>query len=149
MKDVFQSLSYTHEYWSILLPCVMIAIDFITGLIYAWSSKTFESSKMRKGLTKKVGEISIIVIGEVFSFAFGLPRYIMVGISLYIVLMELMSVFENLDKMGVPIPKFVKDVVNNTSESIMNDDAKTIEKKAKELEDGLDELKPENDEKKE
>lgn len=141
MKDIFASLHYTHEYWSVLLPCIMITIDFITGLIFAWSSKTFESKKMRTGLTKKVGEISIIVIGEVFSFAFGLPRYIMVGISLYIVLMELMSVFENLDKMGVPIPKFIKDVVNNTSESILNDDAETIKKKAEEISDGIDELK--------
>lgn len=139
--DIFESLHFTHEYWSVLLPCIMITIDFITGLIFAWSSKTFESKKMRTGLTKKVGEISIIVIGEAFSFAFGLPRYIMVGISLYIVLMELMSVFENLDKMGVPIPKFIKDVVNNTSESILNDDVKTIKKKAEEISDGIDELK--------
>ena len=141
MKDIFESLHFTHEYWSVLLPCIMIAIDFITGLIYAWSSRTFESKKMRTGLTKKVGEISIIVIGEVFSFAFGLPRYIMVGISLYIVLMELMSVFENLDKMGVPIPKFIKDVVNNTTESILNADAETIKDKAEEISDGIDELK--------
>lgn len=139
--EVFESLHFTHEYWTVLLPCIMIAIDFITGLIYAWSSKTFESKKMRTGLTKKVGEISIIVIGEVFSFAFGLPRYIMAWIAFYIILMELMSVFENLDKMGVPIPKFIKDVVNNTSETILNDDVQDIKKKADEISDGIDEIK--------
>lgn len=92
---------------------ILIGVDILTGLIYAWANKCFSSSKMRKGLSKKLGEIVIIVLGEIFSYAIGLPKYIMNGILFYIAFMELMSIIENLDKLGVPIPKQVKDRINN------------------------------------
>lgn len=49
-------------------------------------------------------------------------------LSLYIILMEIISIFENLDKLGVPIPKFISKVVNNVEESINTADIKDIEK---------------------
>jgi hypothetical protein len=36
--------------------------------------------------------------------------------------MELVSIFENLDKMGVPIPKFVKKALRNASYKLENED---------------------------
>lgn len=130
---------FANEWWTLLCPCIMIGIDFVTGLVYAWASKTFQSSKMRTGLSKKVGELAVLVIGEILSFAFGLPRYIMGGVALYIIIMELMSIFENLDKMGVKIPKFVKGVVNNVGTALTEKDYKEIAEQAvkinKELKD--------------
>lgn len=120
VENILTNFHFVNEFWGLIAPCIMMAIDFLTGTIYAWSAKTFQSKKMRSGLSKKVGELAIIVIGEVLSFSLGLPRYIMTGISLYIIIMELMSIFENLDKMGVPVPKFIRDVINNVSDSIDN-----------------------------
>lgn len=127
VESILTNFHFVNEFWGLVAPCIMMAIDFITGTIYAWSTKTFQSKKMRTGLSKKVGELAIIVIGEVLSFSLGLPKYIMTGISLYIIIMELMSIFENLDKMGVPVPKFIKDVINNVSDSI--DSGKILENK--------------------
>lgn len=120
VENILTNFHFVNEFWGLVAPCIMMAIDFLTGIIYAWSTKTFQSKKMRSGLSKKIGELAIIVIGEVLSFSLGLPKYIMTGISLYIIIMELMSVFENLDKMGVPVPKFIRDVINNVSDSIDN-----------------------------
>lgn len=129
MKEFFTALHFTSDTWRLIAPIIMICIDFATGIIYAWSSKTFSSKKMRTGLTKKIGEIFVIVVGEVLSFALGLPEWIMSAIAVYIIFMELMSVFENLDHMGVKIPAFVQTVINNTSDALAKDDYKTLSQK--------------------
>ena len=80
-----------------------------------------------------MGEISILVLGEVFTAALSLPSYFIQGIAIYIIIMELMSIFENLDKMGVPVPKGVKKVINNTVDTVTNGDIQDIDNLAKKM----------------
>ena len=82
------NFQFRNELWILILPVSLMAIDFITGLLYAWSTNTFKSKKMRSGLTKKVGEIAILVIGELFSYGMRITPIIMDGISAYIIFME-------------------------------------------------------------
>lgn len=114
MKDI----SFISDWFMLLTPCIFMLLDLVTGLAKAWSTKSFKSTKMRSGLSKKVGELSMIIGGEVLSIALNLPKYIETFICLYIILMEVMSIFENLDELGVKIPTFIKDVVNNTADKI-------------------------------
>lgn len=151
MNELINNLHFSHEYWILVCPFITICIDFITGLINSWAKKEFQSSKMRTGLSKKVGEISILVLGEVFTAAFSLPSYFIQGIAIYIIIMELMSIFENIDKMGVPVPKFVKKVINNTADTVNNGDiqdinnlaqsmAKTVKSESQVSHDGQNEI---------
>lgn len=133
MNELINNLHFSHEYWILACPFITICIDFITGLINSWAKKEFQSSKMRTGLSKKVGEISILVLGEVFTAALSLPSYFIQGIAIYIIIMELMSIFENLDKMGVPVPKGVKKVINNTADAVTNGDIQDIDNLAKSM----------------
>ena len=55
MKFKFQN-----EVWMIVIPVVMMGMDYLSGTIYALSSQTFRSRKMRAGLTKKIGELMIL-----------------------------------------------------------------------------------------
>lgn len=114
--EIIQNLHFSSSTWAVALPIILIGIDVLTGLINAWASKDFKSAIMRKGLSKKLGEIVIIILGELFSFGLGLPDYIISGILFYIGFMEFMSIIENLDKLGVPIPKKIKSVINNDDE---------------------------------
>ncbi len=124
-----RAFHFRNEVWVLTIPLAMMAIDFITGTTCAWSKCTFKSSKMRRGLTKKVGEIAILVIGELFSYGLSLPDVIMNGLSAYIIFMELMSVFENLKKMGVRIPGFIAKVLNTVDATLREEDiTKTVEK---------------------
>lgn len=116
MEEFIANFHFSTNTWGIITPCVLMALDIVTGLLYAWISKTFQSGKMRSGLGKKVGELVIILIGELFSYAAGLPKEIMNGILIYISFMELMSIIENLDKLNVPIPDAIKKVINNKTE---------------------------------
>lgn len=135
LMDMLKHLHFTSPTWVYALPLILMGIDILTGLVNAcFKEKNFQSSVMRAGLTKKVGEIAIIMVGIVCTYGVGIPTYLMKAVILYICFMELMSIFENADKMGVPLPKFVKDIVNNINKSIQNDDLKTAMEKVHKLE---------------
>lgn len=129
--DIFDNFEFTNRGWAIILPLALMLIDYLTGLLNAWSKGQVKSSKMRQGLIKKVGEIFVLIIGEMFVFAFNLPVYVASVISLYIIIMELISVFENLEKMGIPIPKFIKKALLEAEKDIQDsEDVKIYEKKS-------------------
>ena len=139
MKDILESIHFTHGYWIIVLPVFFMALDRLTGLVYAWISKTFQSAKMRAGLAKKFGELAYIIIGVMTTYALDLPTYIVIGISVYICFMELMSIMENCDKLGAPIPAAAKAVLNNIGEALEHDDLPTLKEKAEKAEKELTE----------
>lgn len=132
---------FRNEFWILILPVSLMAIDILTGLLYAWSTETFKSKKMRSGLSKKVGEIAILVIGELFSYGMRIPPVIMAGISAYIIFMEFMSIMENLKKLGVPIPGFIAKILNTVDLALKEEDITEALKKVAELEKEIEKLK--------
>lgn len=118
VTEIMNQLSFTSDFWIVLMPAILMTLDVMTGFINAWSKNRVKSSIMRQGLARKFGELVIIAIGQLFFFGVGLPKYCVAFISFYIILMELISICENLDKLGVPIPKFIKKVLNNAEKKI-------------------------------
>ena len=104
IKELLNTFHFTNEVWAVMIPIILMGIDVLTGVVNAWIKGEIKSSKLREGLAKKFGEISVIVIGEIFVIGFGLSGVLADGISLYLIIMELISICENLDKLGVPIP---------------------------------------------
>ena len=142
--NVLNKIHFTNFAWMLILPAAMMAIDVLTGWIGSvFVLKNFQSSIMRSGLIKKAVELLIILLGVLFTYGLGLPTYFLKAISLYIILMELMSILENMDKCGVPLPAFIKNTINNLSSSIQHDDAAALADKVKQLEAAL--AKYEND----
>ena len=136
-----ENFRFRNEFWILILPVSLMAIDILTGLLYAWSTETFKSKKMRSGLSKKVGEIAILVIGELFSYGMRIPPLIMAGISAYIIFMEFMSIMENLKKLGVPIPGFIAKILNTVDLALKEEDITEALKKVAELEKEIEQLK--------
>ena len=118
--EVLQNFRFRNEWWVLILPISLMAIDVVTGLLKAFVTKTFQSSVLRAGGCKKAGEVAVLGVGELFTCALVLPDYVMLMVSAYIVFMEIMSIIENVDKLGVPIPAFVRDVVNNVDDQLYN-----------------------------
>ena len=118
--DLLKELHF-NGWWIVALPTMLMGLDIMTGLIYAWTSKTFQSSKMRTGLGKKFGEMAYIVIGIAATVAMDLPQYILCGIAAYIIFMELLSIMENCDKLGAPVPKFVKTAFATAETALQSD----------------------------
>lgn len=147
--DIAMFLSNFHfrnEILELIVPVIMMGIDFLTGSFGAWMTHTFQSARMRAGLTKKVGEMSIIVIGALLSYALNLPSQILAGISLYIMFMELMSICENAKKMGAPLPGAISKVLNTVDAALKEEDVAEAVKKIAELEAEIKQLKGETHE---
>ena len=120
--DTLQNISYTHRFWVILLPLVLMAADIVTGWIQASVNGTWDSTKMRKGLFRKSGELMIIVVACVIYEAIALPVDVPVFISAYIVIMEVLSVLENLDQAGVPVPAWLTHRLKKAADALSTDD---------------------------
>ena len=105
--ELTEEIHYSHDYWIFLLPLVLIAADVLSGWIQATINSTWDSTKMRKGLFRKGGEMLVVVIAWIFGIAIPMDVNIAVFFSAYIVLMELVSVIENLDLAGIPMPVWV------------------------------------------
>ena len=118
MNDVFKQIKFANDFWVVMLPAILMALDIVTGFVNAWSKNDIKSSVMRQGLARKFGELVVIAIGQLFFYGVGLPKYIVAGISTYIILMELISICENLKKLGVPIPKFISRALASAEKQI-------------------------------
>ena len=115
MEQIIQNIHFTNIWWAILAPMILIVIDILTGLIISWKNGDFKSSIMRTGLSKKFGELVYVLVGILTKFALGtdLILYFTIG---YICLMELSSLAENCDKLGVKMPDKLKEKLNNNKE---------------------------------
>lgn len=109
------NLQFINIWWAIFTPLILIILDIATGVVIALKNGDFKSSKMREGLSKKFGELVYILIGILTKYALGteLILYFVVG---YICLMEISSLAENCDKLGVKIPEKLKEKLNNKEE---------------------------------
>ena len=105
--EITEEIHYSHDYWIFLLPLVLIASDVVSGWIQATINSTWDSTKMRKGLFRKGGEMLVVVIAWIVGIAIPMDVNIAVFFSGYIVLMELVSVIENLDLAGIPMPVWI------------------------------------------
>lgn len=89
--------------WSIVILVVaFICLDIITGLLKAVYEKNLESECIRKGLIHKLGEIIAVAVAFLIEYSqtlilsinFDIP--IVKGVCIYIILMEILSVLENI-----------------------------------------------------
>ena len=94
-----------------VIAFAFIGLDFLTGLIKAFASNSFTSTKMREGLFHKVGLILCMVLGFLVDIAqgyldFGVAVPVAAAICVYICLMEITSIIENVCKIN---PQIVPD----------------------------------------
>lgn len=98
---------FTEEMAYAVIGClVFILLDMLTGIIYAFKSKTFSSSILREGFFHKVALVVVMVcailieclVMHIPSIGFSVP--ILVPACVIIIMMEISSIFENLVKIN-------------------------------------------------
>lgn len=117
-QNIIEHLRFTRDYWIIVVPCILMGLDIATGFVNAWAKHRIKSAIMRQGLARKFGELVVIGIAQLFLYSVGLPKVVVSGVSFYIGIMELISICENLDKLGVPIPKFIKAALHDAEDKL-------------------------------
>ena len=114
----------------------VMAVDYLTGMISAWINAELSSKKGLLGIVKKIcylfavaaamgidwliysgmGQIGISIDSTIF---FGLL------VTIWFIINEIISILENLVKIGIPVPKFLMAVIKrlkNTTENQFESD---------------------------
>lgn len=113
MEEIIKTLSFSSIAWQVITPLIFSGLDILTGYIQAVINKNVDSKVMREGLLHKCLLIVAIIIGYVVEYAFGLSAVSTV-ITVYICVMELMSILENIKKAGIDLK--ILDFLKNKEE---------------------------------
>lgn len=114
MEELFNNLQFSNIIWQLITPLIFSGVDILTGYIQAVINKNVDSKTMREGLIHKFLLIVAILLGYVIKYAFNL-NFIAPAITIYICIMEIMSILENLKKAGVDLGK-LGDILKNKEE---------------------------------
>ena len=89
------------EIAALVITCVLIVMDYLTGLAKSVVNKDIDSTKMRDGLWHKATYVAVIVLAEIIEhgqeavdLGFTVPTCV------YIVLTETASILENLSQIN-------------------------------------------------
>lgn len=106
LSQLMESLDFSSKIWIILTPLIMMLLDIITGYVQALINKEVKSYIMRIGILHKICLIVVMVISHLLDYAFNFHTIAKV-VSIYLVVMEITSIFENLKKAGVDLGKLL------------------------------------------
>lgn len=99
--------------------CLLIALDYVTGIAVAYSKKELDSSKGFNGLFVKFALISVVIVANVFISLYGeVSPLVMSAIFAFFVANEGLSVLEHAALLGVPIPKQLKLAMAKLKEEV-------------------------------
>ena len=111
----------------IVLTLVMV-IDYITGMAAAYVNAELSSRKGIRGIFKKLGYYSLVCVGVTLDYILcsGLAQIGVYGnniffgliVTVWLIINELISILENLSRLDVPIPKFLKSVVERLKNNV-------------------------------
>lgn len=87
---------------------IAICLDYISGLIKAFHTKTLSSRIGLKGLLKKISYLLIVMLGVLIDRVTGNSGAIRTLVIYYFVANEGLSIIENLSATNIPIPKVIK-----------------------------------------
>lgn len=93
------------EIAALVITCVLIVMDYLTGLAKSVVNKDIDSTKMRDGLWHKAAYVAVIVLAEIIEhgqeavdLGFAVP--LIAPTCVYIVLTETASILENLSQIN-------------------------------------------------
>lgn len=117
----------------VAVPIIMLIgamiIDYATGMMAAWTNSELSSKRGVKGIVKKVGYLALVVAAMIIDWLIsqGLQQinvdfhysvFFAVLVAVWLIINELISTLENLSRMGVPIPNFLKKIVNRLKTTV-------------------------------
>lgn len=106
----------------IMVLIVAMVVDYITGMSAAWYNSELSSKKGIKGIVKKVSYLALVVAAMAIDWLIycGLNQiginmsysvFFAVLVAVWLIVNEIISILENLSRIGVPIPKFLTKII--------------------------------------
>ncbi|MGG3623873.1 phage holin family protein [Bacillus gobiensis] len=89
---------------------ILMLLDYITGVGAAFYDKKVSSKVGTKGLIKKGGMLSLVIVANQVDIILGNDgQFIRYAMLMFLIATEGISLIENLGRMGVKVPKFLSD----------------------------------------
>lgn len=109
-----------------IVTLVFILFDILTGFLKAAANHNIDSTALRKGLLHKLSEVVAIVFAFLCEYA---VQYIHLGVEIplviavcgYIIIMETISVLENIVEVNPELGKFFSKYLSRLKEVQEND----------------------------
>ena len=107
----------------IALQCLLISIviDYITGMLKSYKSSKLNSKIGIKGILKKVGILCLVALAVLIDKIAGETGLIRTLIIYYLFANEGLSIVENLSEIGILVPKFLTDRLEQLKEGTKNE----------------------------
>lgn len=106
----------------VLLVCILIVADILTGIAKATKTHTLQSAIFRHGGYKKVFILLIICVAWSIDKIYFQNDMIYTASCTYYLFNEAISIMENLSALGVPIPDKLKRILKDFRDKNKNDD---------------------------
>ena len=111
--------------WYIVLNSLIIlmAVDYITGLMKGYVNKDLSSSTSTKGLFKKIMILLILIVGVSLDRMLGTGEHMFrTLVAFFYISNESLSIIENATQLGVPVPQQIQDAL----EQLKNNNGKEV-----------------------
>ncbi len=102
---------YLFGVWDPILQALiaLVAIDYLTGVLAAYSEKKLNSEVGFKGIAKKVCIFLMVAVANVLDGSAGLgDPWLRTAVIMFFIGNEAISALENMGQLGVPLPEFLK-----------------------------------------
>lgn len=101
---------------------VIMVLDYITGMMASAMKKQISSKRGLLGILKKTSYLLVVCVatavdwifihtGGIFEIELSQKMTVTIIICIWLIINELISILENLDKMSVPLPRFLKKLL--------------------------------------
>lgn len=106
----------------VIMLIIAMIIDYATGMTAAFYNAELSSKKGIKGIVKKVGYLALVAVAMILDWLIsqGLQQinvnlnygvFFAVLVAVWLIINEIVSILENLFRIGVPIPKFLTKII--------------------------------------
>ena len=145
--------SFVAYFANVAAPLVVLLVvvisDYITGLIKAYTTRTLSSRIGFTGILKKLSYFVVVGVGMVVDYLIssGIRQInaeftsdlsiVSIVVIIWLIINELLSILENLSDIGVPLPSFLKKLIERL--------LVTVEKKGDDMAKGKDDAEPEEE----
>ena len=120
--------------WAVIIWVACFVLDYVSGTAAARKNGEWSSDIAREGLWHKLGEIfavlvaalcdialKVIVEGSGINIGIQLSAVITPIVLLWYIITELGSIAENAEKLGAPVPSWIKNGLKQYREKIDHD----------------------------
>lgn len=96
---------------------LLLVLDYVTGVAAAFVTKTVSSTIGARGIIRKLAILLLISSTFIAEFYLNFPAITYPAIIFYCI-NEFISIIENCNRLGIPIPDIVKNALKQNTKKI-------------------------------